>query len=463
MKAFELNGTEYLFNFDSASNREVMLYEIKEKIEQEKIKYDWPLFGERLIKENLEKIKDKKILLKKHIFKYISYSHKHDDFCLLSRLMPELDDNGDIVNFVNKKIEQKERNDLIYALLKLMLIGKGNYTVFKYIYLSPARCIYYNNLFEEMLDILEEENKKGDNIIYDLSEIKKNAEICIKRIKYEVDTTLNYLTGNAAVNDENECELPEKMKKYFVQNDDVEKFIGSNPNFIPGDIIKEKILILAMEGGMYLLRLEYVTEIKTLEEIRNSLLLEESKENKENNENKKEDDKKDENKENKKDEKTKDINISENNKENENNDNENKDSDIDIIRDKEIYISEVNNELDKNKFLREILRKHLFSKNKVIIKNNNKKKAKGKSSLIRFIMLNITPQQSPMQIQITQKDIPDDVKENYYYQLSFWDLLKAEDASNFLNLNRIRSDLPFLKKNHIGININIKKNRGYEA
>ena len=437
--------------------------EIKEKIEQEKIKYDWPLFGERLIKENLEEKKDKKILLKKHIFKYISYSHKHDDFCLLSRLMPELDDNGDIVNFVNKKIEQKERNDLIYALLKLMLIGKGNYTVFKYIYLSPARCIYYNNLFEEMLDILEEENKKSDKIIYNLSEIKKNAEICIKRIKYEVDTTLNYLTGNAAVNDENECELPEKMKKYFVQNDDVEKFIGSNPNFIPGDIIKEKILILAMEGGMYLLRLEYVTEIKTLEEIRNSLLLEESKENKENNENKKEDDKKDENKENKKDEKTKDINISENNKENENNDNENKDSDIDIIRDKEIYISEVNNELDKNKFLREILRKHLFSKNKVIIKNNNKKKAKGKSSLIRFIMLNITPQQSPMQIQITQKDIPDDVKENYYYQLSFWDLLKAEDASNFLNINRIRSDLPFLKKNHIGININIKKNRGYEA
>ncbi len=78
-------------------------------------------------------------------------------------------------------------------------------------------------------------------------------------------------------------------------------------------------------------------------------------------------------------------------------------------------------------------------------------------------MLNLTSQQSPMQIQITQKDIPDDVRENYYYQLTFWDLLKGEDASNFLNINRLRSDLPFLKKNHIGININIKKAREYDA
>ena len=283
--------------------------------------------------------------------------------------------------------------------------------------------------------------------------------MCIKRINYEVDITLNYLTGNATVNEENEYDLPEKMKKYYVQNDDVEKFIGSNPNFIPGDIIKEKISILAMEGGMYLLRLEYVTEIKTPEEIRNSLLLEE---NKENTENKKEDENKEENKEKNKEEEIKDTNVPENNKENEKDNNESEDSDIDIIRDKEIYISEVNNELDKNKFLREMLRKYLFSKNKVIIKNNDKKKTKGKSSLIRFIMLNLTSQQSPMQIQITQKDIPDDVSENYYYQLTFWDLLKGEDASNFLNINRLRSDLPFLKKNHIGININIKKTRGYE-
>ena len=74
-------------------------------------------------------------------------------------------------------------------------------------------------------------------------------------------------------------------------------------------------------------------------------------------------------------------------------------------------------------------------------------------------MLNITTQQSPMQIQINQKEIPDDVKENYYYQPVFWDLLKAEDASNFLNIYRLRNDLPFLKKDHIGVNINIKRNK----
>ena len=71
-------------------------------------------------------------------------------------------------------------------------------------------------------------------------------------------------------------------------------------------------------------------------------------------------------------------------------------------------------------------------------------------------MLNYTSQQNSMNIQITQKDIPDDVKPNYYHCLQFWDFLKADDTSNFLNINRIRTDLPFLKKNQIGININIK-------
>ena len=78
-------------------------------------------------------------------------------------------------------------------------------------------------------------------------------------------------------------------------------------------------------------------------------------------------------------------------------------------------------------------------------------------------MLNLTTQQSQMVMQISQKDIPDDVKENYYYPLSFWDVLIAENTSNFLNIYRIRDDLPFLKKRQIGINIDIKKQREYEV
>ena len=62
------------------------------------------------------------------------------------------------------------------------------------------------------------------------------------------------------------------MQKYYINVDDVDKFIGSKPNFIPGDVIKEKIVMLTNQGGLFLIRLEYITEFKTQEEIRNNLL-----------------------------------------------------------------------------------------------------------------------------------------------------------------------------------------------
>jgi hypothetical protein len=437
---------------------------IKEKKDEIKIDYQWPLFGERLINEK----GDAKYKLNKHIFKYISYYHENDDFCLLSRLMPELDDNGEIINKVNKSITEKERKDLIYDFLKLMLLGKGNYTIFKYIYLSPARCILYNNLYEEMLDILEQENNSVRDKIYDLTEIKQNAEICIKKINYEVDMTLKYLKESEIINEEIEYELPEKMQKYFVQNDDVEKYIGNNPNLIPGEIVKEKVLILTQEGGLYLMRLEYITEFKTPEEVRNKLLLEQKdeKENDKGDKNNKEENKIEENK-TEKEEKNEDKNI----ENTQDDDNESLDSDSNSSSSLKLDISKVNQELDKNDLLLEITRKYRIERNYLTITNSsfsekkekNEKKIKVKSTLIRFTILNLTTQESPMVMRISQNNIPDDVKQNYYYPLSFWDFFRGEDASNFMNIYRIRNDLPFLKKKQIGITIDIKKKREYEA
>jgi len=381
--------------------------------------------------------------------------------------MPELDENGEIVNEANKTITDKQRKDLIYDLFKLMLLGKGNYCIFKYIYLSPSRCILYNNLYEEMLDILEQDNKSSDNIIYDLTVIKQNAEMCIKRIDYEVETFLNFIRDSEIKGEEIEYKLPETMQKYFIQVDDVDKFIGSNPNFIPGNIIKEKIIILTHEGGIFLIRLEYFTEYKTQEEIRNELLSEKDdnkkdnldEEKKEKEKEKEDGQKQEENKEENKEEEKQNQNEEKNNNEptnNQENNNENTDSDND--EDIVIDITDVNHEFDKNDFLKEISRKYLYTQNNLIIKDKSytNKTSKAISSLIRFNMLNYTSQQNSMNIQITQKDIPDDVKPNYYHCLQFWDFLKADDTSNFLNINRIRTDLPFLKKNQIGININIK-------
>ena len=171
------------------------------------------------------------------------------------------------------------------------------------------------------------------------------------------------------------------------------------------------------------------------------------------------DKKKEENKEENKEEEKQNQNEEKNNNEqtnNQENNNENTDSDND--EDIVIDITDVNHEFDKNDFLKEISRKYLYTQNNLIIKDKSytNKTSKAISSLIRFNMLNYTSQQNSMNIQITQKDIPDDVKPNYYHCLQFWDFLKADDTSNFLNINRIRTDLPFLKKNQIGININIK-------
>ena len=95
--------------------------------------------------------------------------------------------------------------------------------------------------------------------------------MCIKRINYEVETFLNFIRDSEIKGEEIEYKLPETMQKYFIQVDDVDKFIGSNPNFIPGNIIKEKIIILTHEGGIFLIRLEYFTEYKTQEEVDKAL------------------------------------------------------------------------------------------------------------------------------------------------------------------------------------------------
>jgi len=70
---------------------------------------------------------------------------------------------------------------------------------------------------------------------------------------------------------------------------------------------------------------------------------------------------------------------------------------------------------------------------------------------------------SDMHIKVSHKDITYGVKENFYYPKFFVDNIKAKDISNFMNINRIRSDLPFLKSSSIGINIDIKKQRDYDG
>jgi hypothetical protein len=390
--------------------------------------------------------KDPKNKLKKHIFKYIGPHHKNENYCLLPLLFP--DENKD--KNETKLIEDNERIQLIYNLLKLMLLGKGNYCVFKYIYLLPARSLYYNNLYEEMIDIIENENKINNNL-YNLEEIKKNAEICINRIKYEVDKKINELKCIDLENKLEKCKLPEKMEQYYVSSEEVEEFIGANPNMIHSEIFKEEIQIIAQGSNMYLIRLEYFTKYKTPDEIRNEL-------NNKNIPGKKDETEKDDSKI---EEETEPKKEEDENKDEINNDDINSDEDNHCSK---TDISKCNMEIDGKDFIFSVTKSLVNSTSpKIIIEDSSvKDKKKAKSSLIKFIMLSTSNSNSDMHIKVSQKEIPNEVKENYYYPNFFVDSVKHSNISNFMNLYRIRSDLPFLKSRHIGINIDIKKPREYD-
>ena len=107
-----------------------------------------------------------------------------------------------------------------------------------------------------------------------------------------------------------------------------------------------------------MIRLEYITEFKSPEEIRNKLLLEQKEKEKEKKDNKEEDkDIKEENKEEIK-EKIDDKNL----ENGEDDDNESLDSDSLLDSAPKLDITKVNHELDKKDFLIEMSRKYLFKR-----------------------------------------------------------------------------------------------------
>ena len=441
--------------------------EAEDKNENNKNKknYYWPLFGERLIMEEKDRNNNKnnmKLKLRKHIFKYIGIRHKYEKYCLLSLLFPEEDDKKENGNKSKELIDENERIKLIYDLLKLILIGRGNYCLFKYIYLLPARSLYYKNLYEEMIDILEEKNNKK---LYDLREIKKNADICIKRINFEVDKTIKELKyiDYDKYKKTGEYILPEIMKKYYIDNYKVENFIGINPNMIPSDIFSEEIKIIASGTNMYLIRLKYFTKYKTPEEIRNNLTnkIEMSnitgkekndnikiKENKKEERNKKNEDKKRQSSQNQ------DLGEEEEEEDDEENNEEELYSDEEDSEKMDISI--FNNELDGKEFMFKIIEKLQRTKKIIIEDSSIENKENIKPSLIRFIILSTQDSESDIHIRISKNNIPNEINLNYYYPDFFIDNIKEKNISNFMNIFRIRNDLRFLGTKHIGINIDVK-------
>ena len=129
-----------------------------------------------------------------------------------------------------------------------------------------------------------------------------------------------------------------------------------------------------------------------------------------------------------------------------------------------IDISGLKTEIDGKEFMFEMLKQiHRNSYHKIMIEDSSiKNKTKIKSSLIRFVLITNESLDNDIHIKIAEKDITNEARENYYYPKFFIDYIKKRNISNFLNINRIRSDLSFLKNHQIGINIDVKKQKEYE-
>ena len=213
---------------------------------------------------------------------------------------------------------------------------------------------------------------------------------------------------------------------------------------------------------MYLIRLEYFTKYKTKDEIINVLnknKIEDKKVDKKEVKNEKQDEKKEkEEKRGSEEEEKKHIEEEKNESESDNH------SEEEEHRTFKIDISEIKKEIDGKEFMFELIRTfNRKSIGKYIIEDSSiKNKNRIKTTLIRFIILNAQPSESDMHIKISEKHISDQVRENYYYPSFFIDNIKRNNISNLLNINRIRKDLPFLKTNDIGINIDVKKPREEE-
>ena len=394
-----------------------------------------------LIKENKEN----------EIYKYISTFKRHETNCILAQLFPCSDNNlfyEDTKELRREKIlTEKERKDYIYKLLTMSLLGEGNYAIFKYIYLTQSRFIKYNNLYDEMIDILTKD--KNDN--YDLSEIKKNSEICITRINYEINKikyNISILTEHKLKYDLNLIQsdekppLPENMKETNKDYEDIEEFTGFIPRYLPDKIIKVRYVFETSRDHLNLIFIHYYTTYQEREKF-----LE-----------KKEEEKKEEIKEAKKEEEkieNKNEIIDESDK---NKDKEIEDDDEDNERKKIYFRSKI--EDNEDKFCTKLIKLRRETQgliNEIIIINDikdeeEKKKEKlAKITFTRVILFSLREQNIFWDGTYGENNANYCMKCNYYIPDYCNGIIKKTD--DILIIYRKNVFLDFIKENSIKINI----------
>ena len=267
---------------DSDTSDDEELYKQKNNLNEE-LKDCLPKFGCPLAEKGENQM----------IYSYVSVNTNCENQCILAQLFPAPSKNKFEIT-----LTEEQRINYIYKLISIALLGEGNYALFKYIYLTQSRYIIkYNNLYEEIIDILSKVNK------FDLTEIKKIGEICAKRVDFEVKTLKRNLKKlincnkeegkeegvvekiekekieDEKIENEKIPELPDNMKNDYVEIGDVSEFSGFIPDHIP-DKITKFFYKSSGKKNIKIITFRYYTTYKTLNQLR-----EEIKNKKDNNKN----------------------------------------------------------------------------------------------------------------------------------------------------------------------------------
>ena len=302
-------------------------------------KQKWPIFGERLINGDINR----------HIYEYVSFNHRKEAKCLLGLLFPkeniletkEKDENNDWNDDNNNQDENENKIEISNELKKNIILdllnncfGEGNnYSLFKYIYLTPTRNLVYKNLYEEIIKFLQDQSY----IYPDEYKIKEKEYITNieKEINDVIEKAKNEYNDNNDISSDNDNDNSSKDNDEFkCYDENMKKFIGFNSDIIPGEIVREEIIKIGSTSYLCLYKIQYFTKYFNTEELRNSLLNknttnteeinkknneDEDKEKEENNDNKENKGKDGENKEDEKEKENKDDKEEEKNENKEEN------------------------------------------------------------------------------------------------------------------------------------------------
>ena len=367
------------------------------------------------------------------IYEYISYNQIKKERCLLSFLFPSCHSNNE-----ENKLDINDRNDLIYELINNCLgLNKekeGNYILFKTLYLMQSRSIKYNNLYEEIKEILKNANQNNNNK-YDITKIEKAEKECIDLIKYEIDNE-NYIieisqNKNHNFNDKKYRTKPKlsgifKSSELLIEDNNIKEYIGNISSFIPHEIGKIKIILIVSNKNISIFRFEYFTTYFTKKQL--ITLSEEKKEFKYDN--------------------VKRGNISEDIN-NEDNKYEKLILDFSIIKEKKNekdFLFFVNQNINNNKMI--------VIENKDVL---NKKIIK--SSIIKYYL--ISKNKSVFKIEINKKELNKDILNNFYLPDNIYSFVEENGFCNLMNIHRIKNEFNFLALKSIGISIRVMNAEKY--